>query len=359
MAGRAAGLRAGRPQGYADGYHLGRCQAVRSAVLPPSVSVRKMKVLFIPQGFPAIDGGIAAALKSIVSELVTGTPAGMLELARQHLPDLVLVMNGLHVFPADHLQQIKGIRKLGIRTAVWFADDPYFTNDTASIAPQYDAVFTHELSCLDFYRSLGCSCVEYLPLAVDTALFRPVPVEDKYRSDVCFIGMGFWNRIEVFDRLAPLLAGKRVFIGGGLWERMRHFALLKRSVRPGWIPIEESVKYYSGAKIVINLHRGTDAAGDNRNARALPARSINPRTYEISACGTLQLTDVREDLTAYYKPGKDLDIYHSPGELADKIEYYLQHDAQRRVLAYQGLQRTLQEHAFHYRINRLLRLLGY
>ncbi|WP_281889212.1 glycosyltransferase [Paenibacillus sp. YYML68] len=359
-AGREAGWDEGYDTGWEHGRHYGRCEAVRQRVSVPAPSVRRLKVLFVPQGFDGLDQGLEAALRRTVATTIIAHATEMFTKAAEHRPDLVLVMNGLHIFPADHLEQVDRIRsELGIKTAIWFADDPYFTDHTVTIAPHYDCIVTHEMSCVPFYASLGCKQVHYLPLAVDTDRFRPQPAAMSYRSDICFIGNAFWNRVEWFDRLAPYLAGKRVFIGGGHWDRMTSYKLLKPYIRDGWIPVEETVRYYSGAKIVINMHRGHDHQTDNRNQRHIPPFSINPRTYEISACGTLQLTDVRSDLTRYYTPGVELDVYHSPEDLIAKLDYYLKHEEARQRIALNGLKRTLQEHTFVHRVDQLFTLLGY
>ncbi|UUZ89570.1 glycosyltransferase [Paenibacillus sp. P25] len=328
------------------------------SIAPSVPAVRDIKVLYIPQGFEAIDNGVASALRQAVREVVVGSPRTMLALAEEHRPDLVLVLNGLHVFPEDHLEQVERIREHGIRTAIWFADDPYFTDYTVDIAPKYDIVITHEQGCVPFYWALGRQRVYYLPLAANVQLFRPLPSGPEYQYDICFIGNAFWNRAAFFDRIAPYLAEKRVMIAGGVWNRMRRFKLLKPHIRDGWMPVEETVKFYSGAKIVINLHRDWESPEDSKNKRKIPAQSINPRTYEISACGTLQLTDVRDDLTRYYIPGEDLDVYHSPEELVEKIEHYLRHEELRRTIAYNGLRRTLKEHSFETRIDQPLNLPG-
>jgi len=92
----------------------------------------------------------------------------------------------------------------------------------------------------------------------------------------------------------------------------------------------------------------------NRNSRNLPAESINPRTFEISACGALQLTDVRGDLPDHYTPGLQLDTYASAAELREKLEHYLHREEERRQMALRGLQRTLQEHTYSRRLKLLL-----
>jgi spore maturation protein CgeB len=318
-----------------------------------------VRVLYIPQGFQSIDQGIVEALQLAVRELHVADPKQMAERASLLRPDWMIVLNGLHVFPPDHLQQVDAVRSMGVRTAIWFVDDPYVTEETVRVAPRYDAVLTHELGTLQLYRDLGCPSVHYMPLAAHPGLFRPMHVDDQYRSDICFIGQGFRNRVETFDAIAPFLASRRIFIAGDLWDRLRHYPLMKGFIRPGWLPVEESIRYYNGAKIVVNLHRTTAAGVDNRNTLGLPGRSINPRTFDIAACGTLQLTDVREDLPLYYRAGAELATFSSPQELQAQLDYYLSHEDERLNIALRGLRRTLTEHTYASRMDRLAAALGW
>jgi spore maturation protein CgeB len=350
-------------RGFADGYRIGlrdgACEAVAKLVHPQAPNLYNLRCIFVPQGFQAIDDGIIQALRQSVRELHVVQPTRMAEQALLIRPDFVLVLNGLHVFPDDHLVQIDLIRAAGIRTAIWFADDPYVTEDTVLIAPHYDTILTHELSTIPLYQLMGCKDVHYMPLGVDIALFRPMRTSAGYHSDVCFIGQGFWNRVHMFDAIAEQLAGLKIFIAGGLWDRLKEYQLLSPFIRHGWLPIEESVAYYNGAKIVINLHRTTEAGSDNKNSYHYPGRSINPRTYEIAACGTMQLTDIREDLGTYYRPGLEVETYGDAVELGDKIRYYLANEEERRSIAIRGLIRTRREHTYLSRMTRLMQVLGY
>jgi spore maturation protein CgeB len=354
-----AGRRDGWREGWSSGWRDGAAAAVSAAFVPAAPERLPIRVLYVPQGFEAIDDGLIGALQLHAAELHVSDPTRMADMAAIVRPDLVLVLNGLHVFPDDHLEQIDRIREMGIRTAIWFADDPYVTAQTVAIAPHYDIVVTHERSTVELYRSLGCAEVHHLAFAADIERFRPVTPAAAYRCDVCFIGQAFWNRVETFDAIAEELAGLNVFIAGGLWERLKHYRLLKRAIRPGWLPVDESVLRYNGAKIVINLHRTAEPGSDNANASGLPGLSVNPRTFEIAACGAFQLTDRRPDLEAYYRPGFELETFDSPAELAAKIRHYLKHDDERRRIAVRGLARTLREHTYTHRVGSLLRLLGY
>ncbi|MHA0855327.1 CgeB family protein [Paenibacillus sp. CMAA1364] len=341
--------------GYDEGYRYGGCQSILSRLSPPISYSRNLRVLYVNQGFAAIDDGVIEALRILTTECIVTSPELMLQDTWLHHPDVVIVMNALHVFPEDHMEQIMQIKEIGIRTAIWFVDDPYFSDYTVSLALAYDDVFTHELECVSLYYNAGCSRVHYLPLAVNPNKFRPLQVTSEYQYDVCFIGNAFWNRVEIFNQLAPYLQNKKVLIAGGYWERLEERCpLMSPYLRHGWIPVEETVSYYNGAKIVVNIHRTTVAGQDNMNGRNLIGRSINPRTYEISGCGTLQITDIREDLTSYYRPGYDIETFKDVAELQAKIEYYLSHEQERQAMAWRSLWTTHQNHTYIDRVGRML-----
>lgn len=352
------GRKEGYRSGWLDGWRLGACQGIDEGIRPISYSPSNARILYVAQGFEAIDQGVIAALQSAVAEVLVVSANEMQFQAEQFRPDAVLVMNGLHVFPPDHLEQIDQIRNMGIRTAIWFVDDPYVTNETVKIALHYDYIFTHERSCVMLYRSIGCVQVYHLPLAAHFGLFRPMPVPQEYRTDICFIGIAFWNRVELFDEIAPYLKDKRVLIGGMLWERMKHFSTISQFVRDGWIEVPETAMYYNGAKIVINLHRTTEAGKDNLNGLNWPAESINPRTFEMAACGTLQLTDLRSELPEHYAIGSEIAVFHNAQHLIQQMDYYLTHEEERVRVAAKGYQRTKRDHTFTDRIHKLLEIIG-
>lgn len=341
-------------QGWNEGYRYGGCQAIMEQTPAAEYPKGHLRILYVQQGFESVDHGMIRALRSMAGELEVSSPEEMMQKADQFNPDLVVVMNAMHVFPAEHSEHIDLIRSRGIRTAVWFVDDPYFTDQSLPLARHYDYVFTHELSCVPFYREGGCNEVHYLPLAADPEMFLPMEAPRSYQSDICFIGSAFWNRVALFDELAPYLATKRVMIIGGLWSRLQQQELLRPHIREGWVEPEETRIYYNGAKIVINMHRPTEAGQDNANTVNLSGLSINPRTYEIAACGTLQITDVREDLQRYYRPGYDIETFGSAEELKQKIEYYLAHEQERVEMAWRSLRTTRERHTYNDRVARLL-----
>jgi spore maturation protein CgeB len=352
------GWERGYADGWKDGRHAGLCESiyVMGASLAPAR--KDVKVLYVrADGAPyaSLDQGIEDALRSVARETVSASPEqDVVQLAEAERPDLVLVLDAIgRSFP---VAQIDAMRAKGFRTAVWLPDDPYHSDKTVFLAPHYDYVFTIESNCVPLYREYGCERVHHLPFAVNPQYIRYTRVSDEYKSDICFIGSAFWNRARFFDEIADYLAGKNTRIIGWWWDRMRHYDKLADKIHGVWLSPEETAKYYSGAKIVINLHRSADDASHNSNSRQIPADSVNPRLFEISSCATLQLVDHRAELPSLYAPGEEIAVFSTPGELVDKIEYYLAHEEERRELARRSLYRTVTSHTYRIRVERLLDL---
>lgn len=354
------GYKHGRLRGYAVGRHNGFRSGVYNTIskqwLNDGLAKLEISLIYVTSGigvpYPAIDDAIIWALDGLVHQLVVATPSdNVAELTRKHKPDFVLVLNGV-VLPLD---QIKEIRNQGIKTAVWFTDDPYYTDWTVEIAPQYDVVFTLEISCVTLYRSLGCKKVYYLPFAVDPEQYHPKAVTGKHLSDVCFLGTAYWNRVEIIDKISPYLTDISVAIAGWWWDRLKNYSMLESSIQLGaWMTPQETSDYYNCAKIVLNIHRMADDDTINHNGRKTPAHSINPRTFEINGCASLQIVDSREELAKHYIPGKEIITYNSPEQLLERIQYFLEHEEERREIAFNGYKRTLKDHTYRKRVFQLL-----
>ncbi|MCL6456622.1 MAG: glycosyltransferase [Gorillibacterium sp.] len=342
----------GQLRGFWEGYRIGYGEAARNRSAQLNLPLYNLHVAFITEGLFAVREGIVTGLTSLVSRVTVLNPdAEAIMRINELRPDLVIVLNGIHAFGPE---LSKALQSTGVKTAVWFVDDPYFSDISGQIAPYFDYIFTHELNAIPFYSNLGCPRIYYLPLAASLGIFHPMHVSNDYKSDVCFIGTGFWNRIAFFDELIPLLRGRRLVLIGGLWDRLNHFNEVAANARLEGASIEESAYYYNGASIVLNMHRAADDDAHNRNSSHLAAHSVNPRTFEIAACGTFQLTDVRDDLDTFYTPGLDIETYQSPTELSQKIEYFLGHEEERQRLACGAMKRTLKDYTYRNRLERLL-----
>lgn len=355
-----AGRRVGYSTGWSYGYHMGRCQRVLRDIPQESGILWDQKIMYVravAAPYVSIDGGIEDGLRKLVREVIVVNPEdNFVSIAEETRPDLVLMLFTLAPsFPVDKVQ---ALRSLGIRTAIWLSDDPYHTDQTIQIAPHYDYVFTLEISCVDVYKSLGCLNVHYLPFGINPDSVTLDHVSTSYRRDICFIGTAFWNRVHFIDEIADYLKDKDIMINGFWWDRLRSYDKLSSKIQGYWLDPKETAKHYHASKIVINLHRSIDDESHNSNSRRIPAYSPNPRVIDIAACGTLQLTDVRQELSNLYTPGEELDTFSSPQELVAKIEYYLNHEEERQRIALKGLSRTLRDHTYRGRLHQMMTIIN-
>ncbi|MEJ9220142.1 glycosyltransferase [Paenibacillus glucanolyticus] len=348
------GRNAGMHAGYDEGYFRGKSQGIVNRVVytPP---VRDIHVLFVSsgKGFPysPIDEAIIGTLHGMVRQVsLTDAKQDVAAEASRTQPDLVLVLDGMYL----PVEQMDAVRAMDIRTAVWMTDDPYYTDMTVDWIHHYDYVFTLELNCVAHYQNLGCSQVHYLPFAAFPVHYRPIAMPGAAKRDIGFVGTAYPKRIQFFEPIMDQLMAHRTFINGNWWEKFPGYGRFNNQIEINkWMGPAETADVYNSAKIVINLHRAVDDDEINQNSGHIPAASPNPRTFEISACGTLQLCDERSDLARFYTPGVEIDTYRSQGELLEKVEYYLANDHLRKEIAHRALERTYQEHTYAHRLNTL------
>lgn len=349
------GRTAGFQEGFDEGYLRGRMDVLASRPAPV-FPFRQIHIMYITSGkeFPysPVDEGIQETLRSLAATVTVTNPSQpVAQLAAELRPDLVLALDGWNL----PLEQVDEIRGLGIRTALWLTDDPYYTDVTAGIVMHYDYIFTLELNCVDFYRQRGCANVHYLPFAAYTGFYRPLRERAANRRNLSFVGSAFWNRVEFFRPIIQELMDRGLYINGFWWDR-----LFEPGIYPGrvemdkWMGPHETAEIYSSSKIAINLHRAFNDASVNINSAMIEALSPNPRTFEIAASGTLQIVDARSDVARFYTPGVEIETFASQEELLGKIDFYLSHEKERRDIVLRALDRTLREHTYAHRLNELL-----
>lgn len=356
LSGRNLGKIEGYQAGWNAGFRIGRAQQVYKNHMNNNIKKHPQRVLYVTSGigvpYPLLDESIIDALQNLVSKLIVASPADPIEqVAEQHSVDLMLALNGV-VLPLD---QVDAVRQKGIKTAIWFTDDPYYTDWTIEIAPHYDYIFTLEINCVSLYRKIGCKHVYYLPFAMNPKIFYPQYVEYPSQLDVAFVGTAYWNRVKAIDKMATFLKKKSFLISGWWWDRLQNYSSLKPFIQlDEWMSGEQTALCYNRARMIINMHRESDDVTINHNGLKLPADSINPRTFEISGCHTLQLIDHRSELSQFYIPDKEVVVYHSVQELEELIEYYLNHTEEMQEIAYRGFKRTIRDHTYIHRLEALL-----
>ena len=187
----------------------------------------------------------------------------------------------------------------------------------------------------------------YLPLAADPTVHRPLelsPVERRrYGSELSFVGAGYPNRRLAFRQLA----GRDLRIWGNDWDGE---AVLAPFLQRGGERIEtdEVVKIFNATTINLNLHssvRPGVLVGDGD--------FVNPRTFELVACGAFQLVDRRGLLPELFAEG-ELALFSDMPGLLGAIEFYRARPEERAAMTARARARVLAEHTYAHRMRTLL-----
>ena len=256
-------------------------------------------------------------------------------------PALVIVLKGDRIAPAV-VREVRASQSAPVVN--WFVDPIVDRRALVeSIAPAYDVFFTmDDLPHAEAAR-LGTRVV-HLPTACDPDVHRPLPLTDsdrtRYECDVCFVGR-FGRRALAFHGLVDLrlhLWGPRLFD-----ERLRPFH------RGDGLWGDELAKQYGAARIVLNVH----AAYERPEAEA-SMYNVNPRLFEIAACGGFQLTDNRRQATRFFDEGTEIECFASADELRDKVLHYLARADARQRLAARAGDKARRLHTYERRMASLL-----
>ncbi len=240
-------------------------------------------------------------------------------------------------------------RKLKIPTVFWFVEDFRIMTYWERIAKLYDFFFVIQKGeFFDLLRKRGIKNFYYLPLAADPEIHKPLELNSEelseYGSDISFVGAGYYNRRCMFEGLLDF----NFKIWGNEWDL--NSPLKDYIQRKGErIEPQEYIKIFNATKININLHsspwhRGVNPDGD----------FINPRTFEIAACGAFQLVDFRNHLPELYDIGKEIVCFTDINDLREKIQYYLEREDERSLIAERAREKTLSNHTYKLRLEEML-----
>ncbi|MCF8724335.1 spore maturation protein CgeB [Nitrospina gracilis] len=260
-------------------------------------------------------------------------------------PDLVLALAQAPMSP----EAISKFREMKTPVAFWFVEDFNTLTYWKDVAGLYDYFFTIQQG--EFFRKMkaqGLDNFYYLPQAAHPETQYPVALnEDEYKqfsADLSFMGEGYYNRHKAFTRLLD----QNFKIWGTGWNQDPVFwpHLQNNGER---VSSEDCVKIYNAGKVNLNLHSSTYHDGINPNGDF-----VNPRTFEIAACGGFQLVDERSELGDCFQIGEEMVTFSNLEEMRAKALYYLENPEERRKVAERGRQRVLREHTIRHRMHEML-----
>jgi spore maturation protein CgeB len=154
------------------------------------------------------------------------------------------------------------------------------------------------------------------------------PIDDSVPAhDVVFVGTGFRERYRFFNAIDWTGINLGLY---GTWDPRLLTAKLRPYLHNGPIANDRAVLLYRRARVGLNLYRTSQGWGPNAPS-IVRAESVNPRAYELAACGTFFLSDYRSESAEVF--GDLVPMFRSPIEAAALIRKWLADDAGRARIA--------------------------
>jgi len=227
-----------------------------------------------------LDGGIHSINPNRDAELI--------EVCKRELPDLVLFSkcNKLHI------NVVKECNKV-CKTALWYMDP----------RGNIDGELIEKMKYCHY---------------VFTSRWDAVRVAEKYNRNVYRIHEGYDPKVNKPFNIPKIR--NVCFIGNLRSYRYAYYKEIKFDVVSNAFR-EEHAKIVSETKINLNFTEG-DGTSD--------------RTYKVLAAKGFLLTMPWENMEEDFEVGEDLDIFTSPKNLKEQIEYYLIYDEERERIAEHG-----------------------
>lgn len=219
-----------------------------------------------------------------------------------------------HGRAAGNIEFLTELHKHRIATAVYLCDEPYEIGETARWSPLFRFVFTMDPCTVEAHRLSreDRDNVFYLPPCADTEKFKPAPYKDR-KTTAFFLGnANLVPRPAWFEPVQRLVEGADIRFFGTVGKR-----------DPRWVSHADHPRLYSSCIVGLNVHRdpritmecykkrvlgrsraqpfpkgivptsvapSSDGTGFF-NEPNLPAAHVNPRFFEMAACGTLVVSD--------------------------------------------------------------------
>lgn len=219
---------------------------------------------------------------------------------------------------------------------ILFSDDDWRFDHSVQYAGHYDFALT---TCEEAYREFrrrGCDGVILTQWGCNPDMYYPV--EEKKRYDVTFVGQPYRGRPELVTFLKE--EGVNIRVWGSGWEQFPQL----RDIAHGFLPHHKIIDVFGASRIVLAM---AWCSADGKTPQ------IKGRTFEYAACRAFQLTNYDKRIGNFFRAGEEIVFYHGREDLAEKIEYYLEHEQEREKIAEAGYRRALQDHTWEKRFDHI------
>lgn len=224
---------------------------------------------------------------------------------------------------------------------VWFVDSMKNAKFNNKNIDKYKQIYSFEPSDIPFAaKRLGIYNVKYIPLTAGYNIFCKENLSTKIKYDVSFVGLvsGSEKRLAILDAVAEYCYknNKKMIVYGHFWHKahplqnmweaikFKHkHPFLYKFVKNHRITPMECAFLYAETKVNLNIHISSHTG-------------FNCRTFEILGNSNFEICDEQDNRQIKFINKEHLVFYRNIEELLKEIDYYLNHEAERKRIACLG-----------------------
>lgn len=248
--------------------------------------------------------------------------------------DLILLLKGELIKP-EVLAEFKAPK------ALWYFDLPLIPR-LLELGRICDRFFLHIINekVRLLYSTHGIE-ITHLPQGVDPSFHFPVSPSASFKSTIAFMGSFDKDREKVLAMLAQRYQNLKLWGNG--WQNSS-----LSTIWQGFPAYHADYRQIcSSSRIILNLGRVGMAQVD-----------ISARIFMTAACKGFQLSPDIEDLEDYFIKDKEIVVFFNQKDLRSKIQFYLKHSKERKLITEAAYLRVLKDHLYDKRVKEMLKCLG-
>lgn len=327
----------------------------------------------------------------------------------QELENKILNGEYMAVFSVNYSPIISEVcQNCGLRYIAWVYDSPIHIRDISLLNNSCNSIYFFDRGQVEAYKADNITA-QYLPLAADVESFAVGAAggSQNYRTDISLVGQlyqteyqHYMEPLTTYQRgyLEGIIASQKKIYGGYILHDLITDQLLNElnveydRASKGTVKIEErelefmlareitSRERYEALALLSNHYRvdlySTDfdsrltnvnklgyvdyytkmpqvfrTSKINLNISLKTIRTGIPlRVLDVLACGGFLLSNYQEELAEYFRVGEELVTYSDIEEMYYQVQYYLEHEDERKLIAARGLQRVKGDFRFEDRL---------
>lgn len=275
---------------------------------------------------------------SSITRLVTQTYKTRTFLKKCELfkPDLIIISGGITGIHFRAIQKIKNkleckiILMEGVNPIVSATPEEKELLSTGTV----DLVVENDRGYAKIWKKLGARRVMVLPISSVDPLIHKLSINKKY--NVTFVGSLLPERIVGLEKIVKQIP---VLIWG--------------DIKPGVHMPKTLIKYYQGSAFGKEMISIISRSKISLNFQPPDMESGgNMRTFEIPGCGSFQLVDKVDD--NWFCDKREIIRFVNIKDAIAKIQYFLEHDRERSIIARAGYRKALKEHTYEKHFEKLI-----